>query len=111
MRSTGTIAACGGPPGPATTGAFITTIPAKRPCASSAAAPANPSAGAVSSGRVLASAPSFALTVAIGGDALGVAQTGQRDDVAIVDQVAVGQHVAGGGDEHAGAVLDLAARR
>ena len=31
------------------------------------------------------------LTADIGGDALGIAQTGQRDDVAAVDQVAVGR--------------------
>ena len=136
MRSTGTIAACGGPPGPATTGAFITTMPAKRPCASSAAAPAEsqrrrgferPRAGfgaelgshrrdrrsaalrlrigdadqrdAGAARRRAADhadrrqvaraidAQQRKLAADIGGDALGIAETGQRDDVAAVDQL------------------------
>ena len=72
----------GAPPGPATTGAFSTTSPAKRPCASSAAAPAKPSAGTVSSGRVLASGPSFAFTARHRGAAalrLRIGDADQRD--------------------------------
>ena len=40
-------------------------MPAKRPCASSAAAPAKPSAGAVSSGLVSAATPTLAATAEI----------------------------------------------
>ena len=51
------------------------------------------------------------LAAGVGGDALGVAEARQRDDVAAVDQIAGRSGHGRWRDEHAGAVFDLAARR